>query len=357
MKKIKHTNQILINNEIEKEEKFTYLSDNQINDINSDEFENGENSLRNRSSTNMNCFFKADAEEEKIEKDFKILSVNNIRDHTIQFSYLRFLEFFIYHLFFMVILGPFSILIFFKKPGMFLIRNMQFNLLSFNSFLQFIPFFSLIFILYNYLENERTSILKIEFCSFLSGLFFKIFIDSIKYGSFPDDKIGFYKNQIVDQNNFLNDLTIPSILKPNDQLIYSEIMNALTRADIDRTLFWVFFFVSPHKKILKRLRCYKDELIEYHHKKWLDYIVIFPSNDKSDKEERKISFPVDKDLAIKVNFKGKKFHEKENQSKIKKPSNIANDKLFKDLNNFSEKDDSTNLNDEILEEKKKNIIF
>ena len=259
---------------------YNYESEIIIDIMTDDNISKSERILREEDSRKLSqnyykSYFNSDSEEIKF-KDYKNMKYDDIKDHTIQFSYLRFCEFLIYHIFFIIILGPFSIVLFFKKPGMFLIKNMQFYFFSSGAIFQFLPFLGFIFVLYYYITNDNNSIFFVELILFGGGLTLRIVTISLKYGSLSDDKIGFYKNQLVNKIDFENELTILFALFPSDKLIYSELMNALTRADIDRTFFWVYFYVPPHKNIAKRLKSYEDNLQKYHLRKWSDFVPIFP---------------------------------------------------------------------------------
>ena len=280
-----HSNRVLakkisMKNEIEFDDDISMNSEETENE-NASSLYNEDNAKKNdldkemKTFSNFKSYFKADYEEFRC-KDYKRINFEDIRDHTIQFSYLRLIEFFIYHLFFMGILGPFSILIFCKKPGIILIKNLKFWICSFKSVINYIPFLSFAYVLYCYLTHENNSIYNLEIWSFIFGLFFRVFTISVKYASFPEDKIGYYKNQIVNKEDFFNELTIPSILTPNDKVIYSELLNSVTRADIDKSFFWVYFYIPPYKNIAKNLKSYEKNLEKYHHSKWLEFISILP---------------------------------------------------------------------------------
>ena len=195
---------------------------------------------------------------------------------------------------------------------------------------------------YYFIKN--TSILNIEIISLLGGNFFRVLIISVKYGSFPEEKIRLYKNQIINRKDFLNDLTIPSVLFPNYQVIYTEIMSALLRSDIDISFFWLHFYVSPHKKILKRLKSYEKNLIEYHHRKWLDYIPLI-TNEQFENKENKNIIPFEKTsniLPIDFTKKLNDNEKKENTLKIEK---------FEDFSCSSKSFCILNKKEEVLNEK------
>ncbi|KRX01344.1 hypothetical protein PPERSA_01247 [Pseudocohnilembus persalinus] len=168
---------------------------------------------------------------ELLKKKFKNASAKKIKKEFLlrntyynNFKWKYFFEFFFYHLLFYIVLGPFINLIFFKKRT--LMKNLNF-------------------------WGKSSLWPTIQF----------IDVAAIKYATYDEYKILQLRSK---PNCVVKDFELKQWYSQTDIILYKEIYNSLRKYDIDESMFYLSFIVSPPELQMKRFTQHCLDLYIYH---------------------------------------------------------------------------------------------
>ncbi|KAM3147711.1 hypothetical protein pb186bvf_000039 [Paramecium bursaria] len=176
-------------------------------------------------------------------------------------SWFQFFEFFFYHIVFFIFLGPLMVPFFLMKPGLTLMRNMQFWGMSQGLYLQtFIWFGSMLGgVGYFVFENSIVTFTEVLFLWY--ALSIRSAVIAAKYATFTSDKILLYKKVLLDDKNFQFDLMMNDWKDQSKRILFLEQYRSIKRKQFEVTQYKFDFIAPPHPKTVQGIR---DVEIEYY---------------------------------------------------------------------------------------------
>ncbi|KAM3147709.1 hypothetical protein pb186bvf_000037 [Paramecium bursaria] len=217
--------------------------------------------------------------DEKVDDEEKYLSEDHIWEPTdtelslesikkdemdrfrTSWSWLQFIEFYFYHILYYNFLGPFMIPFILIKPGLTLMRNMQFWGLSQQYFLQTFIWFGSMVVGLGYFIFENSIITLTEVLFLWYAVIIRTAVIASKYATFTPDKILLYKKLQLEDQILAFDLMLNDWREQSKKILFLEQYRSIKRKQFEVTQFKFDFIAPPHPKTVEGIR---DVEIEYY---------------------------------------------------------------------------------------------
>lgn len=189
--------------------------------------------------------------------DKKMLKIKNpyfYHEHTVNFSLSVYFEMFFLHILYNTFLGPFIVFFTICTKNKYLAYNLQFLRNSIGCYIHFFQWIFSLLILYHFFFNKT--------CHFgdyndIYILVFSYIIRSSsiagKYATYPDNLMRKVKEKRISLNEIKRELMLRGWMVQSDDIVETEIDNALKRKEIDDSIFRLGFMTNLNGNTEKRL--------------------------------------------------------------------------------------------------------
>ena len=219
-------------------------------------------SLNSMKSMNLDYF--TDDEVNALQRE-KAQSVYFFYESEVNFSVAQYIEFFIYHLTYFLLLGPF-ILIFslISKKYRILFHNLRFDYFIKTGWLMILYWLSSSSIIFgfaymNYIKNKWPSINLVLLKAAILGIVLRSTSIAGKYATFPSKLIQKIKEVKLTSKEIEAEFMLFGWLEQNSEIRAGEIYNSTERNEIDRSVLQINFMSRPSQSSIDGLELIRKE--------------------------------------------------------------------------------------------------
>ncbi|KAL4434726.1 hypothetical protein ABPG74_017146 [Tetrahymena malaccensis] len=204
---------------------------------------------------------KKSKEREKLKQDGANNEFNPSTNNFFeQFRFRYFFEFFCYHFVYFILLGPLAIPLI-NLGGKALSRNMQFSGISWFSIQQLIIYLLNISAFAVFYTNKCDVVtFQVEMINIIAIMFTRCVVIACKYATYDRKKMEYLRNNILNKEQRISELFFGGWISQTPLIIHRSVLQCQKAFNIDPSLFYIQFMVTPEQKTDIRLKQHQDIL-------------------------------------------------------------------------------------------------
>ncbi|KAL4483557.1 hypothetical protein ABPG72_016838 [Tetrahymena utriculariae] len=209
-------------------------------------------------------YLKEDIKKSKEREKLRQESDNEFNPSTTnffeQFRFRYFFEFFFYHFVYFILLGPLAIPLI-NLRGRALSRNMQFSGISGFSIQQFVIYLLNISVFAVFYTNKCDVVtFQVEMVNIIAIMFTRCVVLGCKYATYDPKKMEYLRNNVLSNEVRSSELFFAGWISQTPLIIHRSVLQCQKAFNIDPSLFYIQFMVTPEQKTDVRLKEHQDIL-------------------------------------------------------------------------------------------------